>query len=297
MAGSDLPSPRLTWWRQLTRLYLVALAVTAVPFIGAWSFAGLAERRVQRFNQETLATAELALVRGQLQEAIIGAEVVLYGLPDSERAKAVKANAHIESYWATSSESDLETARSLVLELAQSQEGPAHTARGNLALIDGDTAAAVEHLQQAGAADPADAYAQHQLGFALAAQGRDEEALVQFRSALARVPDMAWVQANLQVLLPKLERCDEAIPGLAPAVQASCHNTVGVKRYNDGDRTEAKRLFEQAVAAAPDSAVFRANLASALFQLGEYDAAREQVRRSYDLGLRDHWIFSAINGW
>lgn len=153
---------------------------------------------------------------------------------------------------------------------------------------------AVNALLQAVAADPTDAYAQHQLGFSLNAAGRPEEALAHFKRALELVPDIAWAQSNLLVTLVDLERCDENIPGLQPAVAASCNNHLGVLRENARRYRDAREHFERAVQAAPDSAPFHANLAGTLVKLGDRGDATLHARQARTLGLSDHWVFGAL---
>jgi tetratricopeptide (TPR) repeat protein len=209
-------------------------------------------------------------------------------------ARAIKANALFERYWVSQDESDRASGRALVDSLQDSRDAAAYTARGNRALVDGDTLGAVNALQQAVAADPTDAYAQHQLGFSLNAAGRPEEALAHFKRALELVPDIAWAQSNLLVTLVELERCDENIPGLQPAVAASCNNHLGVLRDNAQRFRDARGHFERAVQAAPDSALFHANLAGTLVKLGDRGDATLHARQARTLGLSDHWVFGAL---
>jgi Flp pilus assembly protein TadD len=105
---------------------------------------------------------------------------------------------------------------------------------------------------------------------------------------------MAWVQSNLVVTLAGLERCDARIQGLQPGAGASCHNQLGVAQYNGNRFKEARAHFDRAVRAAPDSAMFHANLAAALANLGDRQQARAQARQARSLGLTEHPVLQAL---
>lgn len=286
---------RRIWWRQFSQLYLVALVYTLVPFLGAWGYGRVQQRAVARMTEQSIARADSLLTYGNMTDAIYEIDMVMYADTTIDAANAVRANALIEQYWVTPDEYNRTTARELVARLETSTIADAHTARGNLALVDGDTTAAVRHLEQAVAADPTDAYAHHQLGFALNGIGRHQDALGHFTKALELAPGMAWVQSNVQFTLTALGRCDEPLAGVEQAVRAACHNQIGVEHYTAGSFTEAADHFTRAIEAAPDSALYVANAASAFYELERYDAARTHARKAYDLGLRDHWILEALS--
>jgi Flp pilus assembly protein TadD len=278
---------RRTWRRQFVRLYVIAFIVTLIPF----AFSRIATQVEANSASES---AQQALVHGQLVDAISNADAMLERTPSSERAQAIRMNALIERYWETKSAADLSEARTAGKRLQPSRDSQALVARGNLALVDNDPKRAVTLMSDAIAVDPKDAYAHHQLGFALNQAGRPEEALTHFKQALGLAPKMAWVQQNLADLLTKLGRCDEQIEGMIPEANAECHGQIGVKVFNEGQVMEGRRHFERAVQLAPNVGAFHANLAFALLQTGDRASAIQHATRAKALGVTDHPVFNAL---
>ena len=188
----------------------------------------------------------------------------------------------------------MRTARALATKLESARDSQALVARGNLALIDGNPKQAVALMTEAVDANPNDAYAHHQLGFALNEAGRTEDALTQLKRALALSPEMAWVQANLANVLTKLERCDETIAGLKPEVNAGCHDEVGVKLFNAGKAVEGRRHFERAVELSGGNGGYHANLAIALLQTGDRAGAHQHALQARKLGVKEHPVFAPL---
>jgi tetratricopeptide (TPR) repeat protein len=94
------------------------------------------------------------------------------------------------------------------------------------------------------------AYQWFALALAHEAGGRNEEAAVAYRHALA------------------------GDPGLAAA-----HNNLGAMAYNAGDAAAARASFEAALALDPDHSEARYNLARILYELGETELAASELRR------------------
>jgi tetratricopeptide (TPR) repeat protein len=94
------------------------------------------------------------------------------------------------------------------------------------------------------------AYQWFALALAHEAGGRNEEATVAYRHALA------------------------GDPGLAAA-----HNNLGTMAYNAGDASAARASFEAALALDPDHSEARYNLARILYELGEIELAASELRR------------------
>lgn len=96
---------------------------------------------------------------------------------------------------------------------------------------------------------PENARARHNLGLALAAAGRPEEAIAEFRAAIALRPEHAFARYGLGVLLLEQQRA-----------------------------TDAAAQFEAALAAQPDYPEAQASLGEALVKLDRLDAAESQLR-------------------
>lgn len=314
MSTPSLSDARRTRWRQFGQLYAVAFAFTLIPHTLAWSVPqifeeaagdlagdgdGLANEPAADTTDATpladaLARAQDDLIHDRLDTALTWANEALQIDPNSEQARGIKSNILFERFWATKSDADVEEGRRLAAGLNGSNAPAALTALGNLALIDGQAATAVQLLGVAVTAAADDAYAHHQLGFAFNEAKLPNEALPHLRRALELAPQMAWVQANLQDVLTRLGRCDEPIPGLLRQTAAACSNEVALRMYEDKRMEEAARLFERAVQYAPETGVYYANLASALLQLGRRDQALEHARRARMLGVTDHWVLGAL---
>lgn len=294
MDETSTSKARRLWRRQFGQLYLAALIVTLVPHTAAWTIPKYLAHRDAKHAIVEAGVAQDALVHGRLDVALATAERALALNPELDRAQAIKASALIERFWVTKSEDDLRAARALVAGLQQSRASAALVARGNLAIADRDPKRAAALISDAVELDPTDAYAQHQYGFALNEAGRPDDALARFKQALALAPKMAWVQANLASLLPRLQRCDEAIPGLIPEARASCFDTIGVKQYNSGRFDEGRRSFERAVQLAPDTGGYHANYAIALLQTGDRARATDHATRAKALGVKDHPVFAPL---
>jgi Flp pilus assembly protein TadD len=278
---------RRTWRRQFLRLYVIAFIMTLIPF----AFARIAVEAEANAGTEY---AREALIHGDAAAAIANADAALRRDPSSERSQAIQVNALVERYWETKSDGDLREARSMARKLQSSRDAQALVARGNLAMVDGNAKQAASLMSEAVAADPKDAYAHHQLGFALNQAGRPEDALTHFKQALALAPKMAWVQQNLSDLLTTLERCDERIDGLIPEANAECHGKIGVKVFNAGQALEGRRHFERAVQLAPNVGGFHANLAIALSATGDRAGALQHALEAKKLGVKEHPVFAQL---
>ena len=297
MAGTLDPATtraRRTWRRQFVRLYVVAFVVTLIPFGFALGVPAMEARNLARAIAERTETARTALLHGELETAIGTATTVLDADPSSERAQAIRVNALFERFWATKSNADLRAARLAAAKLQTSRDSEALVARGNLAMIDGDPKQAVTLMTDAVAADPSDAYAHHQLGFALNEAGKSEESLTHLKQALGLAPKMEWVQRNLANVLAKLGRCDERIEGLVPEATATCHDEVGAAAYNAGKAAEARRHFERAVQLAGNVGGFHANLAISLLATGDRQGAYQHAMQARKLGVKEHPVFEPL---
>lgn len=145
---------------------------------------------------------------------------------------------------------------------------------GKLAIDRKEFEKAVAHLERALELDPGATVIHYPLGLAYRSLGRIElarEHLEKRGSIDCRVPD------------PLQDEIDALRGGMR------IHQNEGATYYLQGLFALAKESFEKAVAADPKSPLVRANLASAMVRLGEFDGAVRHLRVALDLDP-DHAI-------
>jgi tetratricopeptide (TPR) repeat protein len=183
-----------------------------------------------------------------------------------------------------------EEAERLALGVLKSNRGNVLAAQvlGRALLIQGRPAEAVDPLQRAArrSEDPA---IETLLGQALAAVGRFEEGLEQFRRAAARRPPFPAAFLEQAGQLGKIGRIDEAIAvlesGLALTPGAiELRAELGFLHVKRNDRARARELFSQVLAVAPEWHEVLTALAKVMVLDGEYAGAADLYRRA--LGLR-----------
>lgn len=108
---------------------------------------------------------------------------------------------------------------------------------------------------------------------------RDAETL--WRDTLAKNPTATMAHVNLGMLLYDQGRVDEAVREYRAALavappEADVLGNLGIALHAQGDVAAARTHFEEAVALAPDNAGMRLNLANALAAAGELDGAVAQ---------------------
>jgi tetratricopeptide (TPR) repeat protein len=123
------------------------------------------------------------------------------------------------------------------------------------------------------AARPAGARAQNNLGKALLAAGRPQEALPHLEESLRINPRWATTQYNLALGLARLGRQPEALPHFQTAVQldpafAAARIRLGLALLEAGRAAEAFPQLAEAVRLRPDLAEAHANLGNALAKAG-----------------------------
>ncbi|MFN7975956.1 MAG: tetratricopeptide repeat protein [Acidobacteriota bacterium] len=125
-----------------------------------------------------------------------------------------------------------------------------------LALLDrGDAAKAEAELRRALAAAP-DADAHHSLGTALQALGRSDDAIAEYRAALALDPTLSKTRNNLATVLQKAGRNDEAMEVLEEALRqdpavAGTYFNLAVGHELRGDEARAIEALRAGLARAP----------------------------------------------
>lgn len=126
--------------------------------------------------------------------------------------------------------------------------------------------AVIAMLERSLAARPDDAALRHQLGTALARDGRMAEAADQLRRAVSLKPDLVGAHVDLGTVLNAQGRPHEALDAflaalqLAPGMAAAAFGA-GLASRHLGRAAEARGYLEQAVAAAPDTVAFHLTLA------------------------------------
>ena len=131
-------------------------------------------------------------------------------------------------------------------------------------------------------------FALNNLGAALSQQGKWDEAVPRFESALRINPDAAEVHNNLGIALSRQEKWDEAIQHYQRAVQlqpdyvgALCN--LGFALGKQGKWNEAVPCFERAAQLCPDSAESHNCLGVALGQQKRWSEAIAQFERALQL--------------
>ena len=139
---------------------------------------------------------------------------------------------------------------------------------GHALAREGRTPEAITHYEEALRLKPDYAEAHNNLGSALADQGRIDEAIAHYDEALHLLPDYAEAHNNLGAALTGQGRTDEAVRHLSEAVRlepsrAESHGNLGVALARQGRFDEAIRHFSEAVRLRPQDAQARRNLAVA----------------------------------
>jgi tetratricopeptide (TPR) repeat protein len=172
--------------------------------------------------------------------------------------------------------------------LAVTRDNPvAHNTIGS-ALLQRRPEAAAAHFREAIRLDPQLAKAHYNLGLALAALQRVDDAIAAYEQALAVHPDFVPAHFNLATLLAQLHRTGEAIPHFRRALEvdpnfAAAHYNLALALVSDGRPAEADHHFTAAVQLEPEFARQR-------FQIGFLLAAHRQPAQAvehYRAALRD----------
>ena len=167
----------------------------------------------------------------------------------------------------------------------------------NLLLDKGQPASAIEQFQRAMQDEPisADADVDNNLGIALAAAGRPDEAVRAFRQALTLAPEMTGAHYNLANLL--LQKGDAAgaidhfeLAASGMPASADVHYGLGVALASAGHVDEAARELRRAIDLAPTSAKIYRNLGDVLSAAGKRAEGLAALSRAVDLSPTDREI-------
>jgi tetratricopeptide (TPR) repeat protein len=149
-------------------------------------------------------------------------------------------------------------------------------------------AAALKEMSRACELAPRDAFIALEYGKALAAAGRDDEALPVLQKVVALDPDSSSAAYQLGLVLERLDRVEDAIPLLQRAVDANAGDAealtnLGMALCLAQKARDAVPYLQRAVTLRPDNAVAHQNLAVAYIQLSQLDDAIVQLRAALKL--------------
>lgn len=122
---------------------------------------------------------------------------------------------------------------------------------------------------------------------ALAAAGRSQEALAQFRKAVAQWPGDAELYHDLAVVArargfrSEASRAEDAALAINPALP-SAHHGKGLEFSSEGRHADAARAFGEAVRHDPTNAVYQTDLGNARRALGDLDGAARAFTAALD---------------
>ena len=126
--------------------------------------------------------------------------------------------------------------------------------------------------------------AHNNLGLALAEAGKKDEAIVSFKEALTVKPDYYKAHNNLGLALAEAGKTDEAIAYFNQALKfnpksADAYNNIGSMLRTQGKREEAERYYRKAIAIQPDHIVVHRNLYAVLKEAGKPEEQIECLRK------------------
>ena len=147
---------------------------------------------------------------------------------------------------------------------------------------------AAQHLQRAIQLSPTNAKAYANLGNVLQLAGRLDLALASYREAIRLDPQYAEAMYNLGIAYQALGQTDEAIKAYRLALQITpddpeVHINLGNALAGQGELESALQHYAEALRVAPDSVGARTNRASVLAQLGRLEEAIEELREAQRL--------------
>jgi len=121
---------------------------------------------------------------------------------------------------------------------------------------------------------PTFAAAHNNLGNALSAERKNEEAISHYKMAIKIKPDYAEAHNNLGIALVAEGKNEEAISHYKMAIKlkpdyAAAHNNLGVVLFNEKMTEEAIDYFKEAIKIRPDYAAAQKNLETVLLRRAE----------------------------
>jgi len=146
---------------------------------------------------------------------------------------------------------------------------------------------------------PGSAVGYNNLGNALLARGRTEEALGYFRQALVLKPDYAEAKSNLAMALMEVGRIEEAYQQVREAVElkprlASAHNNLGVILGKKGEVPSSQEEIREALRLDPNYVEAHYNLGLAYDEAGDLPGAAREYREAIGLNSRQAQSHAAL---
>ena len=163
-----------------------------------------------------------------------------------------------------------------------------HNNLGIALSADGKNEEAISHFKVAIKLNPTHTKAYNNLGLALFAERRNEEAITHYKMAIKLEPDYAPAYNNLGNALSAELKIEEAIYHYEMAIKlnpdsAKAHYNLGNVLFNAKMTEEAIDYYKKAIRIRPNFAVAHNNLGNALAQKGEMKEAIDHYRETLKL--------------
>jgi tetratricopeptide (TPR) repeat protein len=151
-----------------------------------------------------------------------------------------------------------------------------------------DYQAAVENFTKAAAADSKDYTALFNLALAYSLQGKDADAVPQYKKALELKPDLYQADLNLAISLLRLKQDAEAVPYLTSAVaekpkEFRPNYYLGAALLGSGQFEKAQQAYTAALEIDPKSPDAELGLAHALAKLNRLSDAAPHFQKAAEL--------------
>jgi tetratricopeptide (TPR) repeat protein len=170
-------------------------------------------------------------------------------------------------------------------------DADAHSNLGFALVAQGRIDNAIAHFQQALALNPDRAEVHNNLGAAMATHGQTTQAIAHYQRAVFLNPDYADAYDNLGVALATLGRTSDAIAHYQRALairprHANTHSNLGLALAAQGRIVEAVAHYQVALGIQPDHANAHTNLGLALAAQGRTEEAIVHLERAVVLNPR-----------
>ncbi len=163
-----------------------------------------------------------------------------------------------------------------------------HSNLGNAYRVNGRIDEAIREFRTAIRLEPGRAEAHNGLGISYVAKGQLDDAIREYREAIRLDPSLAEAYSNLGVVYDKQDRLDDAMREYRKALElepgnAEAHNNVGVIYGAKGQIDDAIREYREALRLDPRLAGAHSNLAEIYEAMGQLDDAVREYREAIRL--------------